>query len=134
MHEIQDVLINGAQKLNTLAIIQLRENLPLIRAKMASEDIPGYPHLRAQSEFLAGFIEDTFDDVYQPADPISILEAAFALKYLFKEVDIIPDSVEGAGYSDDSAIIRAVLLRHRAEFEKFAKITGREFSVANVEA
>ncbi|MEO8205829.1 MAG: hypothetical protein ABI615_06575 [Chthoniobacterales bacterium] len=131
---MQDILVSGAQKLNTLAIVQLRENLPLLRVKMATEEIPDYPHLRTQSEFLASFIEDALDNVYQPEDPISILETAFALNYLFKEVDVIPDSVKGAGYSDDSAIIRAVLLRHRAEFEAFSKKTGREFSILDVEA
>ncbi|MEO6847831.1 MAG: DUF1232 domain-containing protein [Chthoniobacterales bacterium] len=131
---MEDFLVNGAQKLNTLAIIQLREHLPLIRAKMSAEEFPNQPHLREQSEFLACFIEDALDNVYAPEDPVSILETSFALNYLFQEVDIIPDSIPEIGYSDDSAIIRAVLLRHRAEFERYSKKTDRKLNLENLEA
>lgn len=134
MSEIQDLLTRGAQRLNTLAIIQLRENLPLLRAKMAEDKAGAQPHLKVQSEFLANFIEDALDNVYEPTDPTAILETAFALNYLLQDVDIIPDSLEKIGYADDSALMRAVLLRHRVEFERFAEKTGRKFSDVGVEA
>lgn len=134
MSQLQDFLTHGAQKLNTLAIIQLRENLPLLRAKMADTKNASQPHLKAQAEFLANFIEDALDNLYEPADPTAILETAFALNYLLQDVDIIPDSLKAVGYTDDSALIRSVLLRHRAEFERFGKKTGRNFAEVGAEA
>jgi uncharacterized membrane protein YkvA (DUF1232 family) len=46
----------------------------------------------------------------------AITESAFALSYLRKGIDIIPDSISGFGYADDVAIINVVFETYKQPF------------------
>jgi uncharacterized membrane protein YkvA (DUF1232 family) len=48
----------------------------------------------------------------------AIAESAFALFYLRKGVDILPDSIPRTGYADDAAIINAVFENYKRPFLK----------------
>jgi uncharacterized membrane protein YkvA (DUF1232 family) len=47
---------------------------------------------------------------------MAIAESAFALFYLRKAVDIIPDAIPGTGFADDAAIITAVFEHFKQPF------------------
>lgn len=125
MHEY---IIRGGQAMTAGKIAAFKEKLPFLGVKAQTLDAPDFPRLPEQIRFLARYVEDVLDGAYVPDDLSAVPEAVFSLGYLLKDVDIIPDSVPGSGYSDDSAIIRATLASHAAEFEKFAASAGTAFS------
>jgi uncharacterized membrane protein YkvA (DUF1232 family) len=111
-----------------------RRKLPFLKVKAESLDAPGFPHIKEQTRFLVRYAEDVLDGVYACSDLAAIAETVFALGYLLRDVDIIPDSVPGAGFADDSLVLRAVLASHEEELRAFAKKNGLDFDKVTVEA
>ena len=97
-------------------------------------DVPEFPHLKPQTNFLVRYAEAVLDEAYPCSDLQAIAETVFALSYLVKEVDIIPDSVPHIGLADDSAVLRAVLMGHQGEFRAFAKKCKLDFDSVTTEA
>jgi len=131
MSEIHEYVLRGGQTITAGQIAAFRDKLPFLNVKAETVDAPDFPALPGQIRFLARFVEDTLDGAYGPEDLPAVAEAVFALRYLLKDVDIIPDSVPGSGYSDDAAILRAVLSSHAAEFEKFATQAGMDWAAVS---
>ena len=98
---------------------ELRVDLPLLNARFAAIAVPQFPHLQQQLKLLTDFLEDTADGVFPAGSEASRKETAFALHYMAKEADIIPDSVPEIGYADDSLIVRTVLSRHQDIFRDY---------------
>lgn len=111
-----------------------RRKLPFLKVKAEMLDEPELPHLKPQTKFLARYAEDVLDGVYASSDLQAIAETVFALSYLLKEVDIIPDSVPHLGLADDSAVLRAVLKGHESEFRAFAKTLELDFDSVTTES
>ena len=128
MSDIHDYVLRGGQTITAGQVAAFRDKLPFLNVKAETINAPECPALPGQIRFLARFVEDTLDGAYAPDDLPAVSEAVFALRYLLKDVDIIPDSVPGSGYSDDAAILRAVLSSHLAEFEKFAAQSGADWA------
>ena len=66
------------------------------------------------------------DDIYTSDDFSALPEAVFAVRYLVKGVDIIPDKTE-EGYSDDAAVLREVLAGHEVEFRNYCSKNNLTF-------
>lgn len=75
-----------------------------------------FPQLPDQVEFLAQLIEDFYSGLSPEIPYTAIAETAFALSYLRKGIDIIPDSISGVGYADDAAIINLVFETYKQSF------------------
>jgi len=124
MSEIQEFVLRGGQRLTAGSMAEFLKKIPFVKAKAETVDAPGFPHLRVQAGFLARYVEDVLEGAYSCGDLSAAAEAVFALGYLLRDVDIIPDEVSSAGYSDDSAVLRAVLEAHPDEFIGFAEASG----------
>lgn len=98
---------------------ELRADLPLLNSRFAAIVVPQFPHLSSQLMLLADFFVDIAESVFPGGSEASRNEAAFALRYAAKEIDIIPDFVPEIGYADDSLIVRTVLNRHQDVFEDY---------------
>ena len=131
--DIQNFVTAGSQKITPADIARFEAELPLVLARVNDLDAPGLPHIREQTQFLVRFVEDCLGSTYQPEDIAALAEAIFALMYLHKGVDIIPDGMPG-GYADDSAILRTVLAGHTAEFSRYADHVGHDFSKIPLDA
>lgn len=127
MSEVQEFILKGGQNLTLGDMAAFRDRLPLLNVKAETLDASNLPHLPGQIRFLQRFVEDVLDGVYSTDDLSATPEAVFALQYLLSEVDIIPDTVPGAGFADDSAILRAVLKSHEETFKEFAKHSGLDW-------
>lgn len=113
---LQEFIANGARKVTPALLARLVRWLPEIR--LAVTQITDFPQLHEQVEFLAQIIEDFHSGLIKSIPYTAIAESAFALLYLRKGVDIIPDAIPGSGYADDAAIIAAV-------FENYKRPTMR---------
>jgi uncharacterized membrane protein YkvA (DUF1232 family) len=134
MNSIHEFVIRGGQSITAGRMDAFQRELPLLKVKAETADTPGLPHLRAQTLFLVRYAEDVLEGVYPCSDLTAIAETVFALDYLLKDVDIIPDSVPETGLTDDSLVLRAVLAGHETEFREFAEKTGLNFSAVTIDA
>ena len=120
MSTLSDFVVQGGQAITAGQVDVFRNHLAAYKLKAETLEAAGQPLLRKQSLFLLRFIEDVLDGVYASDDFPVLPESIFAVRYLVKGVDIIPDSTAG-GYSDDSAVIAEVLSEHEAEFRKYSE-------------
>jgi uncharacterized membrane protein YkvA (DUF1232 family) len=114
--ELHQFIADGARKVTPARLERLVRQLPDTR--LAVTQITDFPHLPDQVEFLAELIEDFHSGLNKNIPYTAIAEAAFALTYLRKAVDLIPDDVPRGGYADDAAIITAVFENYKGVFLK----------------
>lgn len=122
---IQDYVVQGGQSLTAGEIDAFRRQIPLHKLKAETLEAEGQGPLREQVSFLLRYIEDVLDGEWEAQDIVALPEAVFAVRYLAKGVDIIPDNVAG-GYMDDALVVRSVLGGHAEEFVAYAKANGLE--------
>lgn len=127
MTSIQDFVTQGGQSVTAGEVGAFRNHLAAYKLKAEMLEAAGQPRLREQSSLLLRYIEDVLDDVHVPEDFSALPEAVFAMRYLAKGVDIIPDSVPGIGYSDDAEVVHAVLLAHGGEFRAYCDAQQLKF-------
>jgi uncharacterized membrane protein YkvA (DUF1232 family) len=134
MNGIHEFVIRGGQTVTAGQMDAFRRKLPFLKVKAETIDVPDFPHLKRQADFLVRYAEDVLDGIYPCSDLQAIAETVFGLSYLLKEVDIIPDSVPHLGLADDSVVLRAVLKGHEAEFRAFAKKSELDFDSITTES
>ncbi len=134
MSEIHEFVLRGGQMITVGQMQAFQRKLPFLKVKAETMETDEFPHLSEQTRFLVRYLEDVLENVYASEDLPAVAEAVFALGYLLKDVDIIPDTIPGAGYADDSAVLRAVLESHVPEFRAFAKAAQLDFDKLSLSA
>lgn len=124
MPEIVAFVKHGAAHITPNVVARVLRGLPLWKAEFAQIDAPHHPHLVDQLEFLADAVEDVAEGVYKDLPYTTLAEAAFALTYAHKRVDIIPDFLARLGRADDSSVVRAVLIQNERALSEYAKSRG----------
>jgi len=114
--DLHQFILDGARRITPRYVSKLVRHLPEIR--LVATQVAEFPQLTDQVEFLAELIEDFHSGLNQNVPYTAIAEAAFALSYLRKGVDIIPDRIPDIGYADDAAIITAVFETYKEAFLK----------------
>ena len=114
--DLHQFVLDGARRVTPRYVGKLVRQLPGIR--LVATQVAEFPNLADQVEFLAELIEDFHSGLNQDVPYTAIAEAAFALSYLHKGVDIIPDRIPGIGYADDAAIITTVFETYKKAFLK----------------
>ena len=114
--ELNQFILDGARRVTPRHVGKLVRQLPEIR--LVATQVTQFPQLADQVEFLAELIEDFHSGLNQDVPYTAIAEAAFALSYLRKGVDIIPDRIPDIGYADDAAIITSVFETYKEAFLK----------------
>ncbi len=114
--ELQDFITDGARRITPAHLDKLVRLLPNIR--LAVTQITEFPALSDQVEFLAEIIEDFNAGLNRSIPFTAIAESAFALFYLQKATDIIPDLIPRVGFADDAAIVTAVFENYKRPFLK----------------
>ena len=110
----------GGHLITTHVISALRDGMPELREKIAAISLD-WPQLGKQLEFLAWYFETGLQQPRGNLPNPMFNETAFALLYAATEMDLAPDGLPGVGYSDDTAVVRAVLDSHGERFERLCK-------------
>jgi uncharacterized membrane protein YkvA (DUF1232 family) len=128
--EFIEFIEHNTARITPRTLARLIGELPDLREKLPALDAAGLPQTRKQLAFLAEVVE-TFA-LQQPAHSdlpyAAALEAAFALQYFHRAIDLVPDSLGAVGYIDDAAVAAAVLARHAGTFEKLAAELRHDWS------
>ena len=133
VESISDYVEKSALLLTLEHLDEMRRELPILNLQFAAISVRQFPHLQQQLKLLADFLEDTAAGVFPAGSEASRKETAFALRYMAKEADIIPDSVPEIGYANDSLSVRTVLSRHQdvfCDYCRFRKIRWSKISFA----
>lgn len=126
--DFDEFVESGGRKVTPATLQRLALLLPDLREKFNSVIAPGFKNAPAQFEFAACIVEAVAADSYRDLSYAAIGEAAFALLYLSRAVDIIPDCIDRLGYLDDAAVVATVLERNAVEFARFASHTGGDWA------
>lgn len=131
--EIVNYVMRGGQKVTAREAEDFRQRLPALKVKVEEIDAPDFPKLRRRIRLLMDLYEDILDGVYQQFPYAAFGEVVFALSYVLKGNDIIPDSVPGLGMADDASIVSAVFLRHEAALSGYAATKNLPWSEVSVD-
>lgn len=112
--DLEKFILEGARRITPTSLGRLIRQLPEIR--LVATQVTEFAQLPDQVEFLAQLIEDFYSGLSPDIPYTAIAESAFALSYLRKGIDIIPDSISGVGYADDAAIINVVFETYKQPF------------------
>ena len=112
--DVEKFILEGARRITPVHLERMIRQLPEIR--LVATQVTEFPQLPDQVEFLAQLLEDFYSGLSPDIPYTAIAEAAFALSYLRKGIDIIPDSISGLGYADDAAIINVVFETYKQPF------------------
>ncbi len=102
-----------ADKLTRDDIVELASRLPALREQFSCIPILEYPQLAEQYGFLALIVEDGSEQADCKVPEVCRQEAAFALLYLERHGDLLPDDAPGIGLADNQAVVATVLHKHR---------------------
>ncbi len=121
MPEIARFVRRGGAQITPKILQGIHKKLPLLKVEFAQIYAPKFPHLVEQLEFLANVVEDFIEEADPDIPYVAAAEAAFALAYAHRQVDLIPDLNQEFGRADDSSVVRAVLIEHERALADFAK-------------
>ncbi len=121
MAEVAKFVDRGTSMITPNILEGVHKKLPYLKLKFTEINDPAFPHLMDQLEFLANVIEDFAEGVEQDLPYVTAAAAAFALIYAHRQFDLIPDQIPENGYSDDSVIVRAVLISHEKVLAAYAE-------------
>ena len=120
MSEVADFVNHGAAYITPAVVGNVMRELPLWKVEFTQINAPKFPHLVDQLEFLADVVEDVAENAYKELSYTAFSRAVFALMYVHKKVNIIPDTIPNFGRADDSSVVRTVLLQNELAFAKYA--------------
>ncbi len=120
MAEIKKFVHHGASKVTRRIVEGIHKKLPMLKMEFSQINAPKYPHLVNQLEFLADAIEDYMEGADKDLPMGVIAETAFALAYVHKQTDLIPDCIPEFGYADDSSVVRCVLMENEKALREYA--------------
>jgi uncharacterized membrane protein YkvA (DUF1232 family) len=126
--DFAEFISSNSAKVTPATVHELFLRLPELREKVATIEAPGFPLASEQFAFLADVVENFATERLPDFPLVAASEAAFALMYLDRSVDLIPDSVGPLGFTDDAAVAATVLLRNSAPFEEVARDQGKDWA------
>ena len=134
MAEIVKFVRHGAAQVTPKILDGIHRKLPMLKMEFAQIHAPKFPHLVEQIEFLADVVEDFVEGADKEMPLFAVAEAAFALAYVHKQHDLIPDTNEQFGYADDSGVVRAVLMENEKVLAAYAKRHHLNWNLVTVKA
>jgi uncharacterized membrane protein YkvA (DUF1232 family) len=124
-HPLHGYVANGARLVNAAARRALRQSEARLRIKAIELRSSGRVAEANCVQFLLRFLAAS-----RSAGPRSaalcrcVNEAGFALLYVLADEDLVPDDLPGVGYSDDAAVLAAVIARNALVLRDFAQHIG----------
>ncbi len=122
MNELDLYIADSARALTKEEVEEAVRAIPLVRVELATATLPDqFPNLPAQVELLCHFVEDVYGKVLSREDAgETFLEAAFAVRYFHRKVDVIPDHIPRIGKLDDAVVVQTVIRRGEAILKPYA--------------
>lgn len=134
MAELADFVRSNAAKINPLIVNRVYKKLPMLKLEFAQLHAPSFPHLIPQLQFLANVVEDFVDGKADEVPLVTIAGAVFAIIYAQRQWDLIPDPIKDLGRTDDSGVVRVVLIENERVLADYAQKLGMNWNTITVKA
>jgi len=109
---VDGFIVRGASSLTPEQLESFPQLVPPLRRKLARLKSEGHDELHSTAERLLNYAMAALQGHAVPFHPRTMFSALFALTYLLKGYDAIPDSVPEIGLADDLIILRHVARAH----------------------
>ena len=134
MAEMAEFVRSGAAKVTPEILKGVYKKLPMLKLQFAQLHAPKYPHLVPQLQLLANLVEDFVDGKAENMPLTTVAAACFAIIYAQRQWDLIPDPIRDVGRSDDSSVVRVVLIENEKILSEYAQKQGLNWRTISVEA
>ena len=134
MAELADFVRTNAAKIDSRILKRVYKKLPMLKLEFAQMHAPCCPHLVPQLQLLANVVEDFVDGKAEEIPLVTISGACFAIIYAQRQWDIIPDPITHLGRTDDSGVVRVVLIENERILSEYAQRQGLNWRTITVEA
>jgi len=124
MSEIAKFVNHGAAAITPAVAEKVLRHLPQWKLEFTQINAPKFPHLVDQLEFLTDVVEDATEGAYKDLPYVALAQAVFALVYAHQKMGIIPNGIPEMDGTDNSSVVRAVLIQNEKAFEVFARAQG----------
>lgn len=113
---IAQFIAQGSSAVTAAQIEGFGRLVPKLQAKLRRLQREGHHQLHDEAAALLAYAEPASRGNAIPFNPRAMFEAVFALTYLLKGFDAIPDEVPEIGLADDRILIHHVFKSHPALF------------------
>lgn len=134
MAELVDFVHRNASKITAHTLKRVYKKLPMLKLEFTQVHAPSFPHLIPQLQFLANLIEDFVDGKAEDMPLVTIAGACFAIIYAQRQWDLVPDPLPDLGRTDDSGVVRVVLIENERVLAEYAQRQGLNWRTITVEA
>ncbi|HVK58485.1 MAG TPA: hypothetical protein VM735_06885 [Candidatus Kapabacteria bacterium] len=133
MAELADFVRGNAAKIDSLILKRVYKKLPMLKLEFAQLHAPSFPHLVPQLQMLANLVEDFVDGKAEEIPLVTVAGACFAIIYAQRQWDLIPDPIKDLGRTDDSGVVRVVLIENERTLSAYAEKIGLSWKTITVE-
>jgi len=108
---------DGARRMTRGEIAEVALHADEIERKLRAS--PTFDRFRKDWPYLISLVQDHYTGTYLEGTYWTVSVAAFALRYVLKPIDIIPDSLPVVGVLDDALVLSHSLLLIRTELQRY---------------
>jgi hypothetical protein len=113
---IDEFILAGSSGIQAENLRAITKESQFVYGKIYAAKQTGLSELKYHSRLMIRALElATRSHAVDPL-PAYLAEGTFAVEYLLKEDDLIPDRIPGIGLIDDAMLIKRVFLRNELEF------------------
>jgi uncharacterized membrane protein YkvA (DUF1232 family) len=134
MAELADFVRANSAKIDSQILKRVYKKLPMLKLEFAQMHAPCCPHLIPQLQLLANLVEDFMDGKADEIPLVTVAGACFAIIYAQRQWDIIPDPINVLGRTDDSGVVRVVLIENERVLSAYAERQGLNWNTITVKA
>lgn len=132
MAELAEFVHRNAAKITPHLLKRVYKKLPMLKLEFAQLHAPSFPHLVPQLQFLANVVEDSIDGKAEEIPLVTLAGACFAIIYAQRQWDLIPDPILDLGRTDDSGVVRVVLIENERVLSAYAEQQGLNWRTISV--
>ena len=128
MDLVSQIISDGARTVTLEDLEVLMVVLPKLKDEMETESAEEVG-LIDQFRFMRHVAEDVSAGFRKELSLVAVAEVIFALSYLARDNDLIPDMLEHEGLVDDKAVLTAVLKRNENTLQELAISRGHDWEM-----
>jgi uncharacterized membrane protein YkvA (DUF1232 family) len=122
---IDKFIIIGSSQIRSADLQTISEKSQQVHEKIYLIREEGLSDLKRQTRLIMQTIEFAARLQFEDPLPTYLAEGGFAMLYLIREEDLIPDLIPGIGLIDDAILVKRVFYRNEADFMRLEMLLGR---------
>jgi hypothetical protein len=123
--DVDKFIIIGSSQIRSADLKTIKEKSQQVHEKIYLIREAGLSDLKRQTRLIMQTIEFAARLQFEDPLPTYLAEGGFAMLYLIREEDLIPDLIPGIGLIDDAILVKRAFYRNEADFVRLEFLLGR---------